>query len=227
MLARLTCLDSWRSMVAGSYWRRDRRMGRLIGSGRAGREMARTHGLALLATSGTAPLAVSFTDTSTGSPTSWSWSFGDGTSSTVQNPSKTYAAAGTYTVSLTASNSVDSDTATAAGYITVNNPASITRQGTSTTVNTTATPSINIAKPSGTVAGDVLVSCLASNGTKVAATGIPAGWTQIAAVLQGTSTRAFGYYKVAGASEPASYTLRMPSIITELCTAIARFVSSL
>jgi PKD repeat protein len=149
---------------------------------------------------------VSFTDTSTGSPTSWSWSFGDGTSSTVQNPSKTYAAAGTYTVSLTASNSVDSDTATAAGYITVNNPASITRQGTSTTVNTTATPSINIAKPSGTVAGDVLVSCLASNGTKVAATGIPAGWTQIAAVLQGTSTRAFGYYKVAGPSEPASYT---------------------
>jgi PKD repeat protein len=149
---------------------------------------------------------VIFTDASSGGPTSWSWDFGDGTSSTAQNPSKTYAAAGTYTVSLTVSNSVDSDTATAVGYIMVGNPASIVRQSISTTVNIAATSAIDIAKPSGTTAGDVLVSCLASNGTKVSSTGIPAGWTQIAAVLQGTSTRAFGYYKVAGANEPASYT---------------------
>ena len=49
-------------------------------------------------------LSVQFTDTSTdsdGSIASRSWSFGDGTSSTAANPSKTYAAAGTYTVSLT------------------------------------------------------------------------------------------------------------------------------
>ena len=157
-------------------------------------------------TSGSAPLTVSFTDTSSGGPTSWSWDFGDGTSSTAQNPSKTYAALGSYTVSLTVSNSVGSDTATAVDQITVNAPAPIARQGISTTVNTTATTSVTIAKPSGTVAGDMLVSCLASNGTKVSSTGVPAGWTQIAAVLQGTSTRAFGYYKVAGASEPASYT---------------------
>ncbi len=157
-------------------------------------------------TSGSAPLAVTFTDTSTGGPTAWTWDFGDGTSSTAQNPSKTYAASGTYTVSLTSSNSVASDTATAVDYVTVGNPASIARQSISTTVNTTAASSISIAKPSGTSAGDVLVSCLASNGTKVSSTGIPAGWTQIAAVLQGTSTRAFGYYKVAGPNEPASYT---------------------
>ncbi|WP_269429543.1 PKD domain-containing protein, partial [Sinomonas humi] len=56
------------------------------------------------ATTGTAPLAVSFTDTSTGSPTSWSWDFGDGSTSTVQNPAHTYSAAGTYTVALTDSN---------------------------------------------------------------------------------------------------------------------------
>jgi len=51
--------------------------------------------------SGTAPLAVQFTDQSTGAPTSWSWSFGDGGTSTLQGPTHTYAAAGTYDVTLT------------------------------------------------------------------------------------------------------------------------------
>ncbi len=56
-----------------------------------------------------ADLAVQFTDASTaggggcngGSIASWAWSFGDGGTSTAQNPSHTYAAAGTYTVTLT------------------------------------------------------------------------------------------------------------------------------
>ncbi|WP_395011079.1 collagenase [Undibacterium sp.] len=49
-------------------------------------------------------LSVNFTDTSTdsdGSIASRSWRFGDGTTSTVANPSKTYSAAGTYNVVLT------------------------------------------------------------------------------------------------------------------------------
>src|SRR5205085_2741529 len=56
------------------------------------------------ATSGTAPLSVQFTDTSTGAPTSWAWTFGDGGTSSSQSPSHTYAANGTYTATLTASN---------------------------------------------------------------------------------------------------------------------------
>ena len=47
-------------------------------------------------TSGDAPLDVQFTDLTTNSPTSWSWTFGDGGTSTAQNPSYTYTAAGTY-----------------------------------------------------------------------------------------------------------------------------------
>jgi PKD repeat protein len=50
-------------------------------------------------TSGTPPLAVQFTDESTGiSPTFWSWSFGDGDTSPHQNPVHIYHRSGLYTV---------------------------------------------------------------------------------------------------------------------------------
>lgn len=44
---------------------------------------------------------VQYTDTSTGSPTSWEWNFGDSATSTEQNPSHSYTAAGSYGVTLT------------------------------------------------------------------------------------------------------------------------------
>ncbi|MCU0292226.1 MAG: SBBP repeat-containing protein [Thermoanaerobaculaceae bacterium] len=47
---------------------------------------------------------VGFTDTSTGTPTSWAWSFGDGATSAQRNPTHTYSAAGSKTVTLTATN---------------------------------------------------------------------------------------------------------------------------
>ncbi|WP_197061983.1 PKD domain-containing protein [Sinomonas humi] len=62
-------------------------------------------------TSGAAPLNVAFTDTSTGSPTSWAWDFGDGGTSASQNPSHTYSAPGTYTAKLTATNGAGSSSA--------------------------------------------------------------------------------------------------------------------
>jgi len=74
-------------------------------------------------TSGTAPLAVAFTDLSTGSPTNWSWTFGDGGTSTAQNPSYSYTVAGTYSVSLTATNADGSDAETKTGYIVVTEPS--------------------------------------------------------------------------------------------------------
>jgi len=55
-------------------------------------------------TSSVSGLTVNFTDTSTdsnGTIASRSWNFGDGATSTAANPSKTYTAAGTYTVALT------------------------------------------------------------------------------------------------------------------------------
>jgi PKD repeat protein len=54
-------------------------------------------------------LTVNFADSSTGTPTSWGWNFGDGRLSSQQNPVHTYAAAGTYTVTLTVSNAAGSN----------------------------------------------------------------------------------------------------------------------
>jgi len=68
---------------------------------------------------GAAPLTVTFTDNSTGSITSWLWDFGDSTTSTEQNPVHTYDTDGTYTVSLTVSDGVTSDTMTKTDYISV------------------------------------------------------------------------------------------------------------
>ncbi len=72
-------------------------------------------------------LTVGFTDTSTdadGSIASRVWSFGDGSSSTAANPSKTYAAAGSYTVKLTVTDNSNLSTTTSQ-VVTVSAPASL------------------------------------------------------------------------------------------------------
>lgn len=66
--------------------------------------------------------SVTFTDLSTGSPTSWSWSFPGGSPSSYngQNPPAiTYSTAGTYNVSLTVSDGSTNDNETKTNYITV------------------------------------------------------------------------------------------------------------
>ena len=81
--------------------------------------------------SGPASLTVQFNDTSRYSPLMWNWSFGDGTWSnttdlTRRNMSHLYSLIGTYTVSLTTSNSGGTDTHSETGYITVTDPVSPT-----------------------------------------------------------------------------------------------------
>lgn len=64
-------------------------------------------------------VTVTFTDRSSGSPTSWLWTFGDGQTSTLFNPTHTYSSAGTYDVSLRVSDGTTSNTQTKAGYIVI------------------------------------------------------------------------------------------------------------
>jgi PKD repeat protein len=68
---------------------------------------------------GAPSLSVSFTDASTGSPTSWEWDFGDSGTSAGQNPSHSYTSAGSYAVSLTAANAGGQDTEVKPDYVTV------------------------------------------------------------------------------------------------------------
>lgn len=81
-------------------------------------------------TSGYTPLAVQFTDSSTGPPTSWQWhyrykptgstSYGSYTLfSTEQNPVNTFTGTGMYTIRLRATNSLGYDDEIKTGYITV------------------------------------------------------------------------------------------------------------
>ncbi|MFC2130958.1 RHS repeat-associated core domain-containing protein [Bacteroidota bacterium] len=78
------------------------------------------------ATTGIAPLAVSFSDISThgiDDVDTWEWNFGDGNSSTFNEPSHTYTQPGYYTVSFTANSGTMSDTKTKTNYIAVNPPS--------------------------------------------------------------------------------------------------------
>jgi PKD repeat protein len=65
---------------------------------------------------------ITFTDLSTGSITGWSWNFGDGSTSTLQNPTHIYTMPGTYTVSLTVSDGTNTNTHTKTAYITITSP---------------------------------------------------------------------------------------------------------
>ena len=82
-------------------------------------------------TSGTAPLAVQFNDTTTQKVKNWFWDFGDGRTSTSQNPVHTYVTGGNFTVSLsTANNQGIVKIKEQPAYISVNPPVGGSSAGT-------------------------------------------------------------------------------------------------
>ncbi len=87
-------------------------------------------------TSGDFPLAVTFTNASTGTaPLTYKWYFDGGSTvhSTATNPTHTYTAAGTYTVKLTVTNEFGTDDEIKTGYITITTPAEEEDYGCGTT----------------------------------------------------------------------------------------------
>jgi PGF-pre-PGF domain-containing protein len=105
------------------------------------RDLKYTHGYFPVTTifsatpvTGTAPLTVQFTDSSTrGLPSGWNWSFGDGswfntTLSADRNPLHTYTEPGAYTVNLSVQNFTVAGSLSRSGYITVSAPPTTTVQ---------------------------------------------------------------------------------------------------
>ena len=84
-----------------------------------------------IAASTTTPVtnqSITFTGGCTnGTPTNWRWDFGDGTTSTLQNPTKTYRYAGSYTVTLSATDG------TADGFFIFGTTITVTLQAAPTT----------------------------------------------------------------------------------------------
>ena len=88
--------------------------------------------------SGSTPLTVQFTDTSSESPSVWSWDFqNDGTvDSHAKNPSYTYSYPGTYSVKLRVTNAFGSDSEIKNSYISVTSGGPIVRiSGLKTYIN--------------------------------------------------------------------------------------------
>ena len=87
-------------------------------------------------TEGPYDLLVQFTDTTSGSVEGWLWDFGDGSTSTDQNPSHIYTDSGSFTVSLTATGALESDTTVCQDCILVTSPAPIANFEPDTTSGT-------------------------------------------------------------------------------------------
>ena len=180
--------------------------------------------------SGTAPLTVAFTDSSTGSSiTNRRWDFGDGNISNyvaATNPSHRYASAGTYSVNLTVTNAGGSSSLPRAGYITVS--------------ALTVAPVANFAATPLTGTGPLSVgftdtSANSPTSWRWAYKNATVGWTQFATIpnpsiilaagmydINLTVTNAAGsgtitrpsYIRVSGASPPYSVGVYRPSAHT-------------
>jgi acid phosphatase len=101
----------------------------------------------------------------------------------------------------------------------------IQRMSVATVVNTVATNVVTIPAPTAVAPGDLLVACLALNGSGVATGGAPPGWTSIAAVTSISNPKVFGYYHVAGTIEPPSYAWTLSSAVVN-GAGIARYTGA-
>lgn len=71
--------------------------------------------------------------------------------------------------------------------------------------NGSSVNSITIDKPSGVVSGDLMIAQVTRSNTNTI-TGVPSGWTLLRVDGSGAEPHQYLYYKIAGASEPSSYT---------------------
>jgi uncharacterized repeat protein (TIGR01451 family) len=129
-------------------------------------------------TSGSNSLTVKFTDTSANYPTSWLWDFGDGTTSTLKDPTHTYSTPGVYTVKLTASNPAGSDDEIKTSYITVlksNVYVNITSSNPNPQVGDKVTYTFKLGNKGPGIAKDVVFTYVIPDGVEFAGAKVDQG----------------------------------------------------
>ena len=85
-------------------------------------------------------------------------------------------------------------------------------RSTRTASTETATTTVSLPAPTGRTAGDVLVASFTADKNPTAT--VPAGWTAITNGLNiGSGARVFAYYRVAGSSDPATYTWTLSTAV--------------
>jgi arylsulfatase A-like enzyme/PKD repeat protein len=138
------------------------------------------------------------------------WAFGDGQTATGATVSHTYAAAGTYQVTLTVTGE-DYQTGTATVSVTVGTTAAIAyRAGTTKSVNAMRA---SVTVPAAVRAGDALLLMVSANRTDSTLTA-PAGWTRLQAAADGT-LQSVVWWRVATATDPGATVTVTASVTTK------------
>jgi PKD repeat protein len=140
-----------------------------------------------------------------GTITSYLWDFGDGATSAEASPAHTYAAAGTYDVTLTVTDD-DGDPGTVTHSVEVDDEvyeSPVDYVGSAVTAGSSATPSVVV--PAGAAVGDRLLLALSLNNTTRTFTGPSGvtGWTQLDNVVADDMRTVF-WTKVAQAGDPGA-----------------------
>jgi PKD repeat protein len=152
-----------------------------------------------------------------GTIVSWAWDFGDGATSSSPLPAHSYAAAGTYVVSLTVTDDrgATNTKTTNLAVIDPNATPTVTfRAATGIAVNST---SATVQVPSSVEAGDVMVLIATSASTTAALTG-PAGWTLLDAASDGIATAQTAAWTRTATASDAGTNVRVNSAATAKMT---------
>ncbi len=150
-----------------------------------------------------------YTDISSGSPTTWAWSFpgGNPATSSLQNPTVSYSAPGTYSVSLIIGNGSSTHSITKTDYITVNQAPAITSQPVSTTIMATQNATFSVTA---TFAGTYQWQVSTNGGTSytgITNSGVYSGASTASLLITGASQSMSNYrYRclITGSCNPAA-----------------------
>ena len=160
-----------------------------------------------------------------GTITSYAWNFGGGATATGPTASRTFAAAGTYTVTLTVTDD-DAATGTASRQVTVTQPTAANvafRASGGTNLNSTS-PSLTI--PASVQAGDVMVLFSTVNRSDTTVTG-PAGWTLVNSVSDATAGVQSHLWTRTAAATDAGTTVRTTNgLIAKTALQVAAYSSA-